>query len=124
MEKLHVREKVGYAFGDFSSCLIWQSISIYLLFYFTNVAGVEQGAAIAIITLNDMPAGYTTEHSIEITDLDLNRELTVCISPVSSTGYRGETKCTTMASMTDVLGGTDESLMITLPKAPNTGVGV
>ena len=71
-----------------------------------------------------MPAGYTTERSIEITDLNLNRELTVCVSPVSSTGYRGETKCATMASMTDGLGGVGESTVDILPKAPNTGVGV
>lgn len=84
----------------------------------------ETDAEMSIISLNDMPAGYTTERSIEITDLNLNRELTVCVSPVSSTGYRGETKCATMASMTDGLGGVGESTVDILPKAPNTGVGV
>ena len=59
MQPLKAREKVGYAFGDFSSCLIWQSISIYLLFYFTNVAGVEQGAAIAIISISIFIDGFT-----------------------------------------------------------------
>ena len=59
MQPLKTREKVGYAFGDFSSCLIWQSISIYLLFYFTNVAGVEQGAAIAIISISKFIDGFT-----------------------------------------------------------------
>ena len=59
MQSLKTREKVGYAFGDFSSCLIWQSISIYLLFYFTNVAGVEQGAAIAIISISKFIDGFT-----------------------------------------------------------------
>ena len=59
MQALRVREKVGYAFGDFASCLIWQTISIYLLFYFTNVAGVEQGAAMAIISASKIIDGLT-----------------------------------------------------------------
>ena len=59
MQPLKPREKVGYALGDFSSCLIWQSISIYLLFYFTNVAGVEQGAAMAIISVSKIIDGFT-----------------------------------------------------------------
>ncbi len=56
---LRIREKVGYAFGDFASCLIWQSISVYLLFYFTNVAGVEQDAAVAIISVSKVIDGIT-----------------------------------------------------------------
>ena len=59
MQALRVREKVGYAFGDFASCLIWQTISIYLLFCFTNVAGVEQGAAMAIISASKIIDGLT-----------------------------------------------------------------
>ena len=59
MEALRNKEKVGYAFGDFASCLIWQSISVYLLFYFTDVAGVEQGAAMAIISASKIIDGIT-----------------------------------------------------------------
>ena len=59
MQALKTREKVGYALGDFSSCLIWQSISIYLLFYFTNVAGVEQGDAVMIISASKFIDGFT-----------------------------------------------------------------
>ena len=59
MQALRVREKVGYAFGDFSSCLVWQAISIYLLFYFTNVAGVDQGAAMAIVSASKIIDGLT-----------------------------------------------------------------
>ena len=59
MEALKAREKVGYALGDFASCLVWQSISIYLLFYFTNVAGVEQDAAVAIISATKIIDGVT-----------------------------------------------------------------
>lgn len=84
----------------------------------------DTDAAASIISLNDMPAGYTTERSIEITDLDFNRELTVCVSPVSSTGYRGEAKCTTFENTTtDEPEVTNKPSVIALPKAPNTGVG-
>ncbi|MBR5344773.1 MAG: MFS transporter [Clostridia bacterium] len=59
MKPLGIREKVGYALGDFASCLIWQTISVYLLFYFTDVAGVEEGAAITIIFFSKMIDGIT-----------------------------------------------------------------
>ena len=59
MEALRIREKVGYAMGDFASCLIWQTISVYLLFYFTNVAGVEQDAAVTILFVSKIIDGVT-----------------------------------------------------------------
>ena len=59
MEPLKPREKVGYAFGDFASCLIWQSISIYLLAYFTDVAGVPQDEAVFIISVSKIIDGIT-----------------------------------------------------------------
>ena len=59
MEALRPREKAGYACGDFASCLIWQSISVYLLFYFTNVAGLEQGDAVAIVSISKLIDGVT-----------------------------------------------------------------
>lgn len=48
---LPVRERVSYATGDFACCLIWQSISIYLLYYCTNVAGIETAAAVSILSI-------------------------------------------------------------------------
>ena len=57
--KLPMREKVGYAFGDFACCLIWQSISVYLLYYFTNSAGVPSDAAIRIISASKIIDGVT-----------------------------------------------------------------
>lgn len=59
MQTLRPREKVGYAFGDFASCLVWQAISIYLLKYFTDVAGVPQGDAMAIISVSKIIDGVT-----------------------------------------------------------------
>lgn len=59
MNKLPVREKIGYAFGDFACCLIWQSLSVYVLYYFTNVAGVENAAAVAIISVTKLLDGVS-----------------------------------------------------------------
>ncbi len=67
------------------------------------------------ITLNDFAAGYTEENSVEITDLDLSEEITICVSSASANGYRGEAVCASTAE------GLGEVTNITIPKAPNTG---
>lgn len=59
MEKLRTTEKVGYAFGDFACCLIWQTISVYLLYYLANVAGIDSADAIRIISLSKLIDGAT-----------------------------------------------------------------
>ena len=59
MDKLSVREKVSYSLGDFASCLIWQSISIYLLYFCTNVAGVDTASAVAIISVSKIFDGIS-----------------------------------------------------------------
>ncbi len=43
--KLGMREKIGYASGDLASNLIYQTTSIYLLFFYTNIYGISPGAA-------------------------------------------------------------------------------
>ncbi|MBU9723557.1 MULTISPECIES: MFS transporter [Bacillaceae] len=40
-----MREKIGYASGDLASNLIYQTTSIYLLFFYTNIYGISPGAA-------------------------------------------------------------------------------
>ena len=44
-EKLPVVERVCYGFGDLASCLFWQTITIYLLFFYTDVFGLAAAAA-------------------------------------------------------------------------------
>lgn len=39
-EKLGIREKIGYGFGDFASSMFWKLFSVYLLFYYTDVFGI------------------------------------------------------------------------------------
>ena len=67
------------------------------------------------ISLNDFAAGFTAETSVEITDLNLSQEITICVSSASANGYRGEATC---ASTAAGLGGAE----IVIPKAPNTGI--
>lgn len=40
MEKLKLKEKMGYGFGDFASSMFWKMFSVYLLFFYTDVFGI------------------------------------------------------------------------------------
>lgn len=40
-QKLSLKEKVGYGFGDFSSSMFWKIFSVYLLYYYTDVFGIS-----------------------------------------------------------------------------------
>ena len=43
--KLSFWEKAGYGCGDFASVLFWQTIMVYLLFFYTDVFGLAAAAA-------------------------------------------------------------------------------
>jgi GPH family glycoside/pentoside/hexuronide:cation symporter len=44
-ERLSAREKFSYGFGDLASCLYWQTISLYLTLYYTDIFGITALAA-------------------------------------------------------------------------------
>ncbi len=44
-QKLSFWEKAGYGCGDFASVLFWQTIMVYLLFFYTDVFGLAAAAA-------------------------------------------------------------------------------
>jgi len=44
-QKLPLREKICYGFGDLASCLFWQTITFYLLFFYTDVFGITAKTA-------------------------------------------------------------------------------
>ena len=48
-EKLPFREKFAYGFGDLASCLYWQTISVYLAIFYTDIFGISALAAGAMI---------------------------------------------------------------------------
>jgi GPH family glycoside/pentoside/hexuronide:cation symporter len=52
--KLSVKEKAGYGFGDLASVLYWQTISAYLLYFYTDVFGITAAAAGTMILMSRM----------------------------------------------------------------------
>jgi len=44
-QKLSLREKIGYGFGDLASCLFWSTIMSQLLFFYTDIFGLTGKAA-------------------------------------------------------------------------------
>jgi len=50
--KLSFWEKAGYGFGDLASVLFWQTITAYLLFFYTDVYGLAAAAAGTMIAIS------------------------------------------------------------------------
>jgi GPH family glycoside/pentoside/hexuronide:cation symporter len=68
--KLRVTEKIGYGFGDLASCLFWQTITLYLLFFYTDVFGLAAAAAGTMIAISrlldaifDIGVGMTADRT-------------------------------------------------------------
>lgn len=51
-QRILLREKISYGFGDFASCLYWQSISVYLAYFYTDIFGITALAAGTMIGLS------------------------------------------------------------------------
>ncbi len=51
-DKLSMREKISYGFGDLASCLYWQTISVYLAIFYTDIFGISALAAGTMIGLS------------------------------------------------------------------------
>jgi glycoside/pentoside/hexuronide:cation symporter, GPH family len=47
--KLSVKEKIGYGFGDFASVLFWQSITMNMMFFYTDVFKIAETTQAAIV---------------------------------------------------------------------------
>ncbi len=44
IDKLRIKEKIAYGFGDFASSMFWKLFSVYLLFFYTDVFGISAAA--------------------------------------------------------------------------------
>jgi GPH family glycoside/pentoside/hexuronide:cation symporter len=44
-EKIRLREKIGYGFGDAASSMFWKIFGMYSLFFYTDVLGITAAAA-------------------------------------------------------------------------------
>jgi glycoside/pentoside/hexuronide:cation symporter, GPH family len=51
-ERLSMREKFSYGFGDFASCLYWATISNYLLIFYTDIFGLTALAAGTMLSIS------------------------------------------------------------------------
>jgi GPH family glycoside/pentoside/hexuronide:cation symporter len=48
-QKLPLREKIGYGFGDFASVLFWQSITMNMMFFYTDVFKIAEATKAAVV---------------------------------------------------------------------------
>lgn len=44
VQKLQIKEKVGYAFGDFAANIVFQTVMIFLMYYYTDIFGIPVAA--------------------------------------------------------------------------------
>lgn len=44
-DRLSVRERIGYGAGDLASGLVWQSVGLFLMYFYTDVFGIAAAAA-------------------------------------------------------------------------------
>ncbi len=51
-QRLSFWEKAGYGCGDFASVLFWQTIMVYLLFFYTDVFGLAAAAAATMLAIS------------------------------------------------------------------------
>jgi GPH family glycoside/pentoside/hexuronide:cation symporter len=49
IQKLPLKEKIGYGFGDFASVLFWQSITMNMMFFYTDVFKIGTAAKAAAV---------------------------------------------------------------------------
>lgn len=68
--KLSFLERFSYGIGDYAGNLVYSAISAFLLVYYTNVLGVNAGAAASIIAISkifdgvsDLAMGYIIDHT-------------------------------------------------------------
>ena len=56
--RLPIKEKIGYGFGDLASVLYWQTITAYLLYFYTDVFGITAAAAGTMILVSRLWDGF------------------------------------------------------------------
>jgi GPH family glycoside/pentoside/hexuronide:cation symporter len=59
IEKITLKEKLGYASGDFASNLFWQTFMYFLPIFYTDVFGLPAAAAAALFGISRLLDGFT-----------------------------------------------------------------
>lgn len=58
-QNIAFKEKVGYGLGDFASNLLWVPVGMFLMFYYTDVAGMAAGVIGTIMLFSRLLDGVT-----------------------------------------------------------------
>lgn len=59
MEKLKIKEKIGYALGDTASNIAWRTLTTFLLVFYTDVFGISAAAAGVLLLITRLTDGVT-----------------------------------------------------------------
>ena len=55
-QKLSIKEKVGYGLGDFAANIVFQTVMIFLMYYYTDIFGIPVAAVGTLFLLSRMLA--------------------------------------------------------------------
>jgi GPH family glycoside/pentoside/hexuronide:cation symporter len=59
MEKIKLKEKLGYALGDTASNIAWRTLTTFLLVFYTDVFGISAAAAGVLLLVTRLSDGVT-----------------------------------------------------------------
>jgi glycoside/pentoside/hexuronide:cation symporter, GPH family len=59
VEKLTIKEKIGYALGDGAANIAWRGVSTFLLFFYTDVFGITAAAAGVLLFIARLSDGVS-----------------------------------------------------------------
>ena len=64
-QKLSLKEKISYGFGDLASVLYWQTFMLYFTFFYTDVFLIPAAAAATLFLLSRLWDGIN-EHGLKV----------------------------------------------------------
>ena len=59
MNKIKIREKIGYALGDTAANIAWRTLTTFLLIFYTDVFGISAAAAGVLLLVTRLTDGFT-----------------------------------------------------------------
>ena len=59
MDKIKLKEKIGYALGDTAANIAWRTLTTFLLIFYTDVFGISAAAAGVLLLVTRLTDGFT-----------------------------------------------------------------
>ena len=59
MDRIKIREKIGYALGDTAANIAWRTLTTFLLIFYTDVFGISAAAAGVLLLVTRLTDGFT-----------------------------------------------------------------